>query len=99
MDNYIRDIISHGYKIPFKTIPESVELKNNRSSLENVEFVSSEIESLLAKNCISEVSTKPSVVNPLTVAYNRSGKPRLVLDCRYVNFICISIGIDMRTLK
>uniref|UniRef100_A0A8W8NCE5 Uncharacterized protein n=1 Tax=Magallana gigas TaxID=29159 RepID=A0A8W8NCE5_MAGGI len=57
---------------------ESVDLKNNRSSLENVEFVSSEIESLLAKNCISEVSTKPSVVNPLTVAYNRSGNFVLV---------------------
>nr|XP_034311779.1 uncharacterized protein LOC117684306 [Crassostrea gigas] len=56
VDIYIKDIISHGYKIPVQTIPESVDLKNNRSSLENVEFVSSEIESLLAKNCISETS-------------------------------------------
>ena len=24
-------------------------------------------------------------MNPLTVAYNRSGKPRLVLDCRHIN--------------
>ena len=25
------------------------------------------------------------VVNPLTVAYSKSGKPRLVLDCRHIN--------------
>ena len=24
-------------------------------------------------------------VNPLTVAFNKSGKPRLVLDCRHIN--------------
>lgn len=28
---------------------------------------------------------KPHVVNPLTVAYSRAGKPRLVLDCRHIN--------------
>lgn len=27
----------------------------------------------------------PKVVNPLTVAYGKSGKPRLVLDCRHIN--------------
>ena len=27
----------------------------------------------------------PVVVNPLTVAYGKSRKPRLVLDCRYIN--------------
>lgn len=32
VDNYTCDIISHGYEIPFKTIPQCVELKNNRSS-------------------------------------------------------------------
>lgn len=46
VDNYIRDGISEGYKIPFKTIPELAVLKNNRPSLENYEFVSAEIESL-----------------------------------------------------
>ena len=28
---------------------------------------------------------KPHVVNPLTVAYSRAGKPWLVLDCRHIN--------------
>ena len=26
-------------------------------------------------------------MNPLTVAYNRHGKPRLVLDCRHINHL------------
>ena len=34
---------------------------------------------------ISKVSDKPHVINPLTVAYNKADKPRLVLDCRHVN--------------
>lgn len=86
VDNYIRDIIFYGYKIFFKIILESVELKNNRFLLENVEFVLLEIEFLLVKNCILEVSIKLSVVNLFIVVYNRLGKFRLVLDCRYVNF-------------
>ena len=32
--------------------------------------------------------SQPCVVNPLTVAYNKSGKPRLVLDCRHIN-VCL----------
>lgn len=34
---------------------------------------------------MSRVREKPTVVNPLTVAKNRNGKQRLVLDCRHVN--------------
>ena len=34
---------------------------------------------------MSQVAEVPKVVNPLTVAYNKSGKPRLVLDCRHIN--------------
>ena len=40
---------------------------------------------MVAKGCISCVTFIPKVVNPLTVAYNRKGKPRLVLDFRHVN--------------
>ena len=42
---------------------------------------------MLEKGCVVEVSEKPFVVNPLTVAYNRHGKPRLVLDCRHINHL------------
>ncbi|MEW8548152.1 MAG: reverse transcriptase domain-containing protein [Candidatus Thiodiazotropha sp.] len=81
----VLDIISNGYKIPFKEVPDRVILPNNKSAKENPSFVSSEIENLIQKGCVSEVFDAPHVVNPLTVAYNRGGKPRLVLDCRHIN--------------
>ena len=65
VDIYIRDVIVNGYKLPFKELPLSVFLNNNRSARENPEFVDSEIQSLLKLKCISEVSQTPYVVNPL----------------------------------
>ncbi|VDI59227.1 Hypothetical predicted protein [Mytilus galloprovincialis] len=84
-NQYILDIIENGYKIPFKTEPDRMHINNNKSSLDNKDFVSSEILNLLKKGCIKEVSTIPLIVNPLTVAFNKSSKPRLVLDCRHIN--------------
>lgn len=34
---------------------------------------------------MSKVDSAPAVVNPLTVACGKGGKPRLVLDCRHIN--------------
>jgi hypothetical protein len=82
---YILDVIEQGYKLPFKTIPENSEIKNNKSARDNPVFVEKEIESLIEKGIVSKVYSKPCIVNPLTVAYNKKGKPRLVLDCRYIN--------------
>ena len=84
-NQYILDIVENGYKIPFKTEREQIYINNNKSSLENKDFVASEITNLLNKGCIREVSTKSLIVNPLTVAYSKSSKPRLVLDCRHIN--------------
>ena len=81
---YILDVISNGYKIPFKDIPSSANLKNNRSALDNDEFVKTAINDLLLSGAISETKDAPFVVNPLTVAQN-STKKRLVLDLRHVN--------------
>ena len=77
--------MDHGYKIPFINTPPSVILENNLSARSNLDFVSEEIKILLQKRCISECDKIPQIVNPLTVAYNRNGKPRLVLDCRSIN--------------
>ena len=82
---YILDVVNNEYKLPFRDVPRSVILPNNKSANDNCLFVSSEIESVLTKGCISQVNKSPVVVNPLTVAYGKSGKPRLVLDCRYIN--------------
>ena len=84
-NNYILDIILNGYKIPFITTPESVILDNNLSARNDQSFVEKEIQSLLRKGSISVCDSIPKVVNPLTVAYGRSNKPRLVLDCRSLN--------------
>ena len=89
-NDYILSVVKGGYRIPFKDLPDSVYLKNNRSARENPTFVSSEIKSLLEKQCIVKVSEQPYVINPLTVAYNRNGKPRLVLDCRHINHLLCS---------
>ncbi|KAL5011007.1 hypothetical protein ScPMuIL_013312 [Solemya velum] len=81
---HIIDVIENGYKLPLKTEPNSIILKNNRSAIQNPKFVQKELENLLQKKCISEVHEKPFVVNPLTVAF-KNNKPRLVLDCRHLN--------------
>jgi hypothetical protein len=62
----ILSAVSEGYKLPFKTLPKSVELTNNRSARENAVFVSSEIRTFLTKGCIEEVAEAHFVVNPLT---------------------------------
>ena len=82
---YILDIVEHGYKLPLKQLPDSIILKNNKSARENMSFVQEEIQILLAKGVVSKSDKVPYIVNPLTVAYNRNGKPRLVLDCRHIN--------------
>ena len=85
VNEHIKAVIVDGYRIPFRTLPGVFHLKNNRSALENKLFVATEIEKLKEKGCISEVLHKPSCVNPLTVAFSKNGKPRLVLDCRDIN--------------
>ena len=84
-DSYILDVIQTGYKVPFKSSPPTVSLRNNKSARENMSFVKSEVSKLLERGVVTEVSETPKVVNPLTVAYTKTGKPRLVLDCRHIN--------------
>ena len=78
-------MINDGYKIPFKELPENFHAKNNKFARDNHDFVTKEIQKLVSKKCILEVAEKPKIINPLTVAYNKNGKPRLVLDCRHIN--------------
>ncbi|XP_052238527.1 uncharacterized protein LOC127849815 [Dreissena polymorpha] len=82
---YILDVVSGGYKIPLITVPKHSQMKNNYSARVNSVFVESEIKALLDKGIVSRCNEIPHIVNPLTVAFNKKGKPRLVLDCRYIN--------------
>ena len=98
-DKYILDVISSGYKIPFKSIPDRVCLNNNKSARDNVKTVCTEIQKLIDKGCVSEVSDIPFVVNPLTLAFNKVGKPRLVLNCRHINQFIHEFSFRMEDVK
>ena len=65
-------------------MPSKVSVHNSKSARENPDFVRKEIQNLLLKRCISETPFIPNIVNPLTVAINKAGKLRLVLDCRHI---------------
>ncbi|XP_041483129.1 uncharacterized protein LOC121429934 [Lytechinus variegatus] len=80
----ILSILDKGYVLPFMTLPDDADIRNNRSAIENSSFVEEEIGKLIKKGCVSELKKKPKVVNPLTVSNNKA-KLRMVLDCRHVN--------------
>ena len=84
-DLFITGVIQDGYKLPLKSYPPSKMLRNNKSARNDMKFVQEEVQRLLSKGIVTEVSHMPHVVNPLTVAYSKSGKPRLVLDCHHIN--------------
>jgi hypothetical protein len=96
---YILDVVQNGYRLPLKAIPESVVLKNNKTARENPVFVEKEISILLNKGIVSQCHEIPYVVNPLTVAYNRKGKPRLVLDARHINVVLHQFKIKFEDVK
>jgi hypothetical protein len=77
-NSYIMEVIKNGYISALFASPGEVELSNNRSALNNADFVSREVEILLKKGCISEMQTKPEVVNSFSVAGSKSTKLRLV---------------------
>ena len=83
---FILDTLSFGYKIPFSREPTIVFLNNNRSALGESDFVESAIQELLRVGSIVSCTRPPEVVNPLSVSVQSSGKKRLILDLRHVNF-------------
>ena len=84
-NRYILNVVQNGYRLPLKEFPDKVCLKNNKSARDNMSFVRKEVKCLQEKGVVSRSDEVPFVVNPLTVAYNKKGKPRLVLDCRHIN--------------
>ena len=83
--NWVIKILSQGYAIPFTSEPEPAIFRNNRSALDNADFVTEEILDLLDSGRergvdFSEVHT----INPLSVA-DKGEKLRLILDLRYIN--------------
>jgi len=81
----ILDTLIEGYKIPFITLPNSCNCKNNKSSFKSKPFVDSAIKELLDTGRILEVNQKPYCINPLSVATQSNCKHRLILDLGHVN--------------
>ena len=79
------NVIKEGYKIPFYYTPTPVYLQNNKSSLQNSDFVFSAISELLNVGSVVECPFPPVVINPLSVSIQPNGKKRLILDLRHVN--------------
>ena len=84
--DFILSIIRCGYKIPFISTPPPQLFKNNGAAVNECVFVGDAILELLRDNRIEEVFSSPDIVNPLSVSVQRSGKKRLILDLRHINF-------------
>lgn len=84
-NDFVISSISEGYKIPFISKPEPNRLQNNRSAVQHADFVTEAIEDLVKKGLALECNSVPTVVNPLSVSIQSSGKKRLILDLRAVN--------------
>jgi len=83
--DFIIEVIKDGYKIPLRSEPEQIFLKNNVSALQHEHFVDQAISDLVDSGSVVNIQEKPHVVNPLTVSVNAKGKERLILDLRHVN--------------
>ena len=81
----VLDMIENGVKVPFIETPSSKVFKNDKSALDNAEFVQETILDLLKTGRILETFTPCTVINPLTVSVNATGKKILILDLRYIN--------------
>lgn len=84
-NEFILGTISEGYVIPFSSNPPSMCFKNNRSAFQNHDFVDTAIAELVDNGCAIKVPFKPYVVSPLSVATQKSGKKRLILDLSVLN--------------
>ncbi|CAC5396422.1 unnamed protein product [Mytilus coruscus] len=84
-NSFVIDTISNGYVIPFIDPPVKMFFKNNKSALLNELFVNQTVSELVSTGCVVEVPFQPHVVNPLSVAIQKSGKKRLILDLSVLN--------------
>ena len=76
---YIVDVVKNGYKLVFDDgPPPSSFTSNNKSALEDPQFVRAELSRLEGLGCIKRVVERPYVVLPVSRVF--SNKWRLVLD-------------------
>ena len=104
-DNYILDMLEHGYKLPFREgqLPQRYQEKNNKSAMKHSGFAIKEAEKWASKKVVKEVKEKPWCISPLTVAERQIGeqeKLRLCLDLsRYINKLLKKEAVKLAGLE
>ena len=79
-------MLREGYCLPFINLPREKFFCNHRNAVINGDFVTQEINKLLLSCALVEVQVAElSVCSPVGVVKNNTGKPRLIVDLRYVN--------------
>lgn len=74
-----QDVIKEGYKLPFLETPKQASFLNNKSALSHGDFVQESVLKLKEQGRVKEILEVPTVLNPLSVNVNSSGKKRLIL--------------------
>ena len=82
-DYIIKSLTSGHYPELRENVPQ-YEKRNNQSFFEHEDFAVNEVKKLIQKGRVKIVQEKPYIVNPLSVAVQRT-KLRLILDCSYLN--------------
>lgn len=100
---WVENVLKFGYRIPFTSIPDQYEERNNGSVRNNPEIVSSLVEALAQTGVIEFVDCKPTCVNPLglvTKMIEGEVNHRLVLDVsRWVNLFTYAAPVRLAHLE
>ena len=63
---FVVDIVTHGYRLPFLAFPPTVCARNHKSAFEHADFVSEAIQELIDSGCAVRVPACPTVCSPLS---------------------------------
>ena len=95
----VLDCINQGYHLSLKILPHPHCQSNHKSTMISRQFVDEAINSLLLNRCVRKVDARPYICSPLSVVSNSSGKPRLVLNLRYLNQFLYVVSFKYEDLR
>ena len=85
VSQFILNVISQSYKIPFFQILTPFSKANNASAHANSYFLSQAVNELINLDLVEQIFCALDIINPLSVPSGSSAKQRLILDLRHVN--------------